>query len=464
VELDADLHTPISLFLRLAHGESHAFLFESVEGGERVGRYSFFGAGPRRVRSFTLGEGGDPLAELEQDLARHRASVVPEGTPRFAGGWVGWLGYDAVRLIEPSVPATARATHGFADALFMDFDTIVAFDNLHHGCSVIAEVRVEEARSADRAFDEALARIRRTIRKLETEAPTRRNRRGSGSPTLKPEQSRSSFEKAVQKARAHIAAGDCQQIVLSQRFTAEVSVDPFEVYRALRKVNPSPYLFFVRAGTQALIGSSPETLVRLEDGEITLRPLAGTRRRGATPAEDLRLEQDLRADPKERAEHVMLVDLGRNDVGRVAQVGSVRVEELMGVERYSHVMHLVSQVRGRLAAGKSALDVLRATFPAGTVSGAPKVRAMQIIDALEPVRRGPYAGCVGYLDRRGNLEMAIAIRTLMQSGKRLVAQSGAGVVHDSVPRAEYEETLNKARALFVAVKRATARPAPRSKP
>jgi anthranilate synthase component 1 len=268
---------------------------------------------------------------------------------------------------------------------------------------------------------------------------------------------RRAFEAAVRKAKAYITAGDCQQIVVSQRFDAETDLSPFEIYRALRRVNPSPYLFFVKDGPRALVGSSPETLIKLEAGEVTLRPIAGTRRRGKDAAEDARLEAELRADPKENAEHVMLVDLGRNDVGRVSAVGSVRLSALRTVERYSHVMHLVSEVKGRLRDGLSAVDVLRAGFPAGTVSGSPKVRAMEIVDELEPARRGPYAGAVGYFDRGGDMEMCIAIRTLMANGRRVSAQAGAGIVYDSRPAAEYQETVNKARALFAAVAQAEAR-------
>jgi anthranilate synthase component 1 len=265
---------------------------------------------------------------------------------------------------------------------------------------------------------------------------------------------RAAFEQSVARAQELICAGDCQQIVVSQRFDAKTNLPPFELYRALRRINPSPYLFYLQAGEHALIGSSPEMLVRVDSGEVTVRPIAGTRPRGATPEEDARLEAELRADEKENAEHVMLVDLGRNDVGRVAQVGTVRVSALKTVERYSHVMHLVSEVRGKLAEGKTALDALRGAFPAGTVTGAPKVRAMEIIDSLEPARRGPYAGCVGWFDRGGNLETCIAIRTLFRSGARVSAQAGAGVVYDSVPAAEYQETLHKARALFAALEAA----------
>lgn len=457
VDVDADTDTPISAFLKLSEGQSHAFLFESVEGGEHWGRWSFLGAGPRRIRTWNLGDAGDPLAELERDLTRHRG-VVPEGTPRFAGGWVGFLSYDAVRLFEPHVPIDNPDTLGLPTALFMDFDTVVAFDNLKHRVSVIAEVRVDEKGDVGKRYDAALARIRRTIKTLEGPLPKAPRRRPSDKPMkLRPTQSRRSFEAAVARSQEYIRAGDCQQIVLSQRFETETDVAPFDLYRALRRVNPSPYMFFVRAGDDALIGSSPETLVRVEEGDVVLRPIAGTRRRGKDEEEDRQLEQELIADPKENAEHTMLVDLGRNDVGRVSQIGTVRVEQLKVIERYSHVMHLVSQVRGKLRPDLGPFDVLRACFPAGTVSGAPKVRAMQIIDELERERRGPYAGCVGYVDRRGQLEMCIAIRTLVQSGKRLVAQAGAGVVYDSVPSAEYEETLNKSRALAVALQHAGAR-------
>jgi anthranilate synthase component I len=454
VEVDADVETPVSAFLRLRLGQSHAFLFESVEGGERSGRWTFLGAGPREVFRWDLGEPEDPLEWIERSLARHQAVRVP-GTPRFAGGLVGFLSYDVVQLFEPKVPIAKPDEVGFPSALLMDFDTVLAFDNLRHVLHVVADVLCGEGDDPRALYEDALKRIDRVLRALKRPLPKERVRSGR-KVTLKPRTSRRAFEKAVEKAREYICAGDCQQIVLSQRFEAEVGVTPFELYRALRRVNPSPYLFFLQAGAHALIGSSPETLVRLEDGQITLRPIAGTRRRGENPEEDVRLEAELRADPKENAEHVMLVDLGRNDVGRVAEVGSVRVDVLKAVERYSHVMHLASQVRGKLAKGKGALDVLCAAFPAGTVTGAPKVRAMQIIDELEPARRGPYAGCVGYFDRHGNLEMCIAIRTLLQHGKRLTAQAGAGVVFDSVPAAEYQETLNKARALFTAVEQAQA--------
>ncbi len=456
VEVDADVETPISAFLKLRQGHTHAFLLESVEGGERTGRWTFLGAGPRDRFEWNLSDGGDPLDWVAKKLAAHRAVDV-EGVPRFAGGLVGFLAYDAVKVFEPRVPISRPDALGFPSALWMDFHTVLAFDNLRHTLHVIAQVLCNEGDDPRALHADALRRISAVLKVLRRPLSDPRPRAG---PAVKlvARTSRKAFEAAVEKARDFIRAGDCQQIVLSQRFEAQTGLPPFELYRALRRVNPSPYLFFVQAGRHALIGSSPETLVRLEGREITLRPIAGTRKRGKTAEQDAALEAELRADPKENAEHVMLVDLGRNDVGRVAQIGSVKVEVFKAVERYSHVMHLASQVRGTLAPGRDALDVLRATFPAGTVTGAPKIRAMQIIDALESARRGPYAGCVGYFDRHGNMEMCIAIRTLLQHGKRLSVQAGAGIVFDSVPSAEFEETLNKARALFSALAQAQAGP------
>ncbi|HYD42424.1 MAG TPA: anthranilate synthase component I [Anaeromyxobacter sp.] len=455
-EVDADTETPVSAFLKLSRGEEQAFLLESVEGGERSARFSFLGAGPRSVLRWKLGDPGDPVAAIEAALSSHRAVRVP-GTPRFSGGLVGHVSYDLVRRFEPHVPIAKPDELGFPDVLLMDFDEVVAFDNLRHSLHVLQEVRCDPGDDPRALYRAACARIVRRLRTLSRPLEDPRPRRAARPAVLAPRVSRKAFEAAVRRAKEYVTAGDCQQIVLSQRFDAECTLPPFEIYRALRRVNPSPYLFFVKDGPRALVGSSPETLVKLEDGEVTLRPIAGTRKRGADPAEDARLEAELRADPKENAEHMMLVDLGRNDVGRVSAVGSVRVTALRSVERYSHVMHLVSEVRGRLAPGLSALDVLRAGFPAGTVSGSPKVRAMQIIDELEPARRGPYAGAVGYFDRGGDMEMAIAIRTLMASGRRVSVQSGAGIVYDSVPAAEYQETVNKARAVFTAVAQAQGR-------
>jgi anthranilate synthase component 1 len=456
VEVDADTETPVSAFLKLSAGEERAFLLESVEGGERSARFSFLGAGPRSVLRWKLGEGGDPLAAIRAALGTHRAVRVP-GTPAFSGGLVGLVAYDAVQLFEPRVPIANPDELGFPDLLLMDFDEVVAFDNLRHSLHVICEVRCGEKDDPRALYDRAVARIRARLVSLARPLEDRRSRRVAAPSVLAPRVSKRQYLAAVERAKEYVRAGDCQQIVFSQRFDAEVSVTPFEIYRALRRVNPSPYLFYVQDGPRALVGSSPETLIKLQGGEVTLRPIAGTRRRGNDAAEDAALEAELRADPKENAEHVMLVDLGRNDVGRVSAVGTVKVTALKTVERYSHVMHLVSEVKGRLAPGLGAVDVLRAGFPAGTVSGSPKVRAMQIIDELEPARRGPYAGAVGYFDRSGDMEMCIAIRTLMANGRRVSVQAGGGLVYDSVPEAEYEETLNKARAVFTAVAQAESR-------
>jgi anthranilate synthase component 1 len=455
VEIDADTETPVSAFLKLCAGESHAFLLESVEGGERAARFSFLGARPRSIIRWRLADGGDPMETIRRTLSSHEAVRVP-GTPRFSGGLVGHLSYDVVKLFEPRVPIAKQDELGFPDILLMDFDTVVAFDNLRHSLHVIAEARCGDDDDPRALYDDALARIGRVLSVLRE--PLREPSYASVRPsTLRPRVSKREYERMIRRAKDYIKAGDCQQIVVSQRFDADVDVAPFDLYRALRRVNPSPFLFYLQDGERALVGSSPETLVKLEHGEVAVRPIAGTRKRGRDTAEDARLEAELRADPKENAEHVMLVDLGRNDVGRVAAIGSVRVTEREVVERYSHVMHLVSEVKGKLAPGLGALDVLRAAFPAGTVSGAPKVRAMQIIDELEPARRGPYAGAVGYFDRGGDMEMCIAIRTLLASGRRVSVQAGAGIVYDSKPSAEYEESMNKARALFAAVAAAEAK-------
>jgi anthranilate synthase component 1 len=456
VEVEADTETPVSAFLKLSQGRRQAFLLESVEGGERSARFSFLGAAPRSALRWKLGDGGDPLGAVRAALASHRAVRV-DGCPPFSGGLVGHVSYDAVKLFEPRVPISKPDELGFPDVLLMDFDEVVAFDAHRHSLHVICEVRCGKGDDPRALYERALRRIRARLRELARPLVDRRPRRAARPAALAPRVAKKDYLAAVERAKEYVKAGDCQQIVLSQRFDAEVSAAPFDIYRALRRVNPSPYLFFLQDGDRALAGSSPETLVKLQGGEVTLRPIAGTRRRGADVAEDQALEAELRADPKENAEHVMLVDLGRNDVGRVSAVGSVKVTQLKTVERYSHVMHLVSEVRGRLADGLGAVDVLRAGFPAGTVSGSPKVRAMQIIDELEPARRGPYAGAVGYFDRRGDMEMCIAIRTLMARGRKVSVQAGGGLVYDSVPEAEYQETLNKARAVFTAVAQAESR-------
>ncbi|HEY8206169.1 MAG TPA: anthranilate synthase component I [Myxococcaceae bacterium] len=453
LELPADTETPVSAFLKVSQGAEDAFLFESVEGGERIGRWSFLGARPRERREFSLGDEADLRGFVRERLRRH-VPVPVEGTPRMSGGVVGYIGYDCVRLFEPRVPRRTHDELGFPDAVLCDYDTVVAFDNLRHAMQVVAEVRCGQGDRPRALYADARRRIAEVVARLQRPLSRGRGRRRSKVvpvPRMVPRVRRAEFEAAVREAKERVLAGDCQQIVVSQRFDVDLEISAFDVYRALRRVNPSPYLFFVRNGERALVGSSPETLVRLEGEDVVLRPIAGTRRRGATPEEDAALERELRADEKENAEHVMLVDLGRNDVGRVAKVGSVKVETLKAVERYSHVMHLVSQVRGKLQGGKDALDVLAAAFPAGTVTGSPKVRAMELIDALEPSRRGPYAGAVGYFDRGGDMELAIAIRTIAVNGRRASVQAGAGVVADSEPAAEYQETVNKARALVAAI-------------
>ncbi len=454
LEVAADTETPVSAFLKLADGARQAFLFESVEGGERVARWSFLGVRPKSILRWHIGARGDPLEKLERALAKVRPAPIT-GLPPFSGGHVGMLSYDAVRLFEPRVPCTHADELGFPDALWMNFDTVVAFDHVRRCAQIVTWTNPSPAVSGARAYARALRRLQSVARRLRSQLP-RRERVTCAPGKLRPRINKADFLRSVAKAKEAISAGDCQQIVLSQRFETTVGVSPFALYRALRRVNPSPYLFFVRDGPRALIGSSPETLVRLRGNDIAVRPIAGTRRRGANPHQDVALEAELLGDPKENAEHTMLVDLGRNDVGRVSAIGSVQVVTLKKIERYSHVMHMVSEIQGRLAPKRSALDVLRATFPAGTLTGSPKVRAMELIDALEATRRGPYGGCVGYIDHFGDMDMAIAIRTLLQNGRHVSVQAGAGIVWDSVPKAEYEESVNKARALFVAIEAAHA--------
>jgi anthranilate synthase component I len=455
-EIDADLETPVSIFLKLADRKSGSFLFESVEAGTLSSRWSFIGSSPRETMTWSLGQEGDPLEAVRRHLSRYRPAGTGE-LPPFAGGLVGYLSYDLITRIEPHVLISGPQDLDFPDAVLMDFDLVVAFDHLHHVAHLIVECRCDEGDDPDELYGRMQQRVAEVMERLRaplTPAPPP----AGGQVRLQPAGSPEKFEAAVERAREYIQAGDCQQVVLSQRFDAELDLDPFLMYRALRRINPSPYLFFVEHDGKALVGSSPEALVQVRDGGITVRPIAGTRPRGDDAAGDARLAAELLADPKENAEHIMLVDLARNDVGRVAQVGSVRVDLLRSVENYSHVMHMVSQVSGTLLPGHDAVDALRATFPAGTVSGAPKVRAMQIIDELEPARRGPYAGCAGYFSRDGNMDMAITIRTLLQSGRRVSVQAGAGIVMDSDPATEQRETVAKAAALFAAVSDAQGRP------
>ncbi|MBW6468321.1 MAG: anthranilate synthase component I [Coriobacteriia bacterium] len=459
-EVYADLTTPISAFMALAEGVEHAFLLESVSGGERMGRYSFLGVGDRETitahgdevvveNGGVVGErAADPLTVVERRLAAGTVARVP-GLPRFVGGAVGYVGYEVAAGFE-RVPRHENEVP-VPDMAFMLADVVVAFDHARRVMQVIAPVRPGAAPAA--AYDRALGRIDAALRRIDAgPAGARLGAVGqSAEVPLTAETTREEFLASVHRAKEYIAAGDVFQVVLSQRFSAPYEGDGLDLYRVLRAVNPSPYMFYLRTRDVTLVGSSPEPLVRVEGDSVLTRPLAGTRPRGADLAEDGRLRADLLADEKERAEHVMLVDLGRNDLGRVCTPGSVTVDELMEVENYSHVMHIVSNVTGTLAPGKSAFDALRATFPAGTVSGAPKIRAMEIIRELEPAARGPYAGTVGYVGLDGAMDMCITIRTFVITGGRAYLQSGAGIVADSDPQREYEETLHKAEALHRAL-------------
>jgi anthranilate synthase component 1 len=479
-EIIADLLTPVSAFLKIAEHSDYAFLFESVEGGERVARYSFLGKDPFLVlrqragrtiidRSGVTTESGEPfVAALRRLMAEFQSPFVP-GLPRFTGGAVGFIGYDASPVFEPALleawasapwAPEGKGTGGDADepedeAGFMLFDTVLAFDHVKHRILIIANARVSGDEDLRSLYQFACARIQFLERELErglsqAEPQTRE------APVVRSNMTRETYEAGVRAIKEHIAAGDIYQAVLSQRFEADVTADPFTVYRALRHVNPSPYMYFTRMGGLSIVGSSPEMLVRVEGRRVETHPIAGTRPRGATEEDDLRLGEELKRNEKERAEHVMLVDLGRNDLGRVCEFGSVRVPQYMAIERYSHVMHLVSTVDGTLAEDRDRLDALAACFPAGTVSGAPKIRAMQIISELEPTRRDIYAGAVGYIDFAGNLDFCIAIRTITIRNGRARIQAGAGIVADSNPAAEYEETRDKARAVLTALAMAEA--------
>ncbi|MDD5643747.1 MAG: anthranilate synthase component I [Syntrophales bacterium] len=464
-EILGDLETPVAAYKKL-RGEGCSFLLESVEGGEKWGRFSFLGLNPslmfqvqgdkvtiqRRGEKEVLEAGADPFIHLRRLLDDYRAVPAP-GLPRFWGGLVGYLGYDMVRFIE-RLPDETPAID-IPEARLLLTDQLLIFDNLRQTIKVVHLVQVDPEAPLKAQYDRALAAIDNLIGRLRQPVPRgTAPRPGDARGTLEANMTQESFQNIVSRAKEYIAAGDVIQVVLSQCFSAPFSHDSFDLYRALRSINPSPYMFYLDLGDLQLVGASPEILVRLEEGQITYRPIAGTRHRGATPEEDLALEKELLADPKERAEHIMLVDLGRNDVGRVSQIGSVRVPELFTVERYSHVMHIVSQVEGQLASGRDDLEVLKSTFPAGTVTGAPKVRAMEIIEELEPTRRGPYAGAVGYVSFSGNLDFCITIRSFYIHGGRIYLQVGAGIVADSDPEKEYQETVNKAMALMRALERA----------
>ncbi len=467
-ELLADNLTPVTAFARVAHLAPHAFLLESVVGGEKIARYSFIGADPvavfeARASRVTIQRGADtrsleaadPLRELEQLLHEHPAVALPS-LPRFVGGVVGYAAYDTVRYYE-RLGAAPTDDRGLPDLLFGLYDTMLAFDHVDKTIKVIAHCDPQQA-SATAAYEQACRRVDRLVDALSHPQLTVARSVDLGVtelPAWESNLTRAQYEAAVERSKEYIRAGDIFQVVLSQRLRVKSAADPFDIYRALRVVNPSPFMFFLKSPGVTLVGASPEIACRVEDGVVTTRPLAGTRPRGRTEADDARLERELLADPKERAEHVMLVDLGRNDIGRVCELGSVELSDVMSIERYSHVMHICTNVVGRLAAGKTAFDALRAALPVGTVSGAPKVRAMQIIDELETVRRGPYGGAVGYIDFAGNMDTCIALRTIAVTpqpwGNAVDVQAGAGVVADSVPAAEYEETLSKARGMLKAV-------------
>ena len=460
-ELVADLLTPVSAFLKIAEHSDYAFLLESVEGGEHVGRYSFLGKDPFLILRGRNGEteiekagvtskAEKPFVDTLRELMNSFQSPFVPGLPRFTGGAVGYLGYDTAAWFEPTTARAEANTSDRDDAGFMLFDTVLAFDHVQHRILLIANARISGDEDLKSLYQFACAKIEFLEGELDRALSLKRTTGGEAL-KLVSNFSQEGYESIVKKAKEYIAAGDVYQVVLSQRFEAEVGVDAFTVYRALRHVNPSPYMFFIRMGDRSIVGSSPEMLVRVEGRHAVTHPIAGTRPRGKTDEEDMRLAEELKRSEKEKAEHVMLVDLGRNDIGRVCDYGTVRVPTFMALERYSHVMHLVSVVEGQLAEGQDRLDALVSCFPAGTVSGAPKVRAMQIINELEPDRRGLYAGAVGYLDFAGNLDFCIAIRSILMEGGKAYIQAGAGIVADSNPTAEYEETKDKARAMLRAL-------------
>ncbi|MBC8276331.1 MAG: anthranilate synthase component I [Chloroflexi bacterium] len=451
-EIVADLETPVSAFLKISRG-GYSFLLESVEGGERLARYSFIGTEPYRVLATKTEDKVNPLPLIAEELKKCKMVPVAD-LPRFCGGAVGYLGYEVTTRFE-ELPSPTSDPLGLPEALFMLVDTMLVFDHVSHKIKVLSHVRLdgdieEEYQKAVAKIDNLVDRLSQPIKPNQAIKPSNLHK----NETLSSNFSREEFEASVDKIKRYITAGEAIQVVLSQRLAQPVAAAPFEIYRALRSLNPSPYMFFLDFNDFYIIGASPEILVRVEDGMVMTRPLAGTRRRGKELAEDIMLEQELRSDEKERAEHIMLVDLGRNDIGRVSEPGTVEVSDLMNVERYSHVMHLVTHVQGKLRRDLSIFDALQACFPAGTVSGAPKIRAMEIIAELEPEKRGAYAGAAGYFSFSGNMDMAIAIRTMVVSKGVAYVQAGCGVVYDSVPEREYQETISKAQALLKAIDQA----------
>ncbi|NTV48358.1 MAG: anthranilate synthase component I [Geobacteraceae bacterium] len=460
-EIMADMDTPVSAFRKLDDGR-FSYLLESIEGGEKWGRYSFLGSTPSVIiRSKgnlveTISDGNtiqletsDPIACIK-DLLAQFTPVEVDGLPRFFGGAVGYLGYDMVRHFE-SLPTEKPALLDSYDSYFLITDTIVIFDTMRQKIKVVSNAHITEDMPPTEAYTLATEKIDEIIRRLRSPIPPQGTLTTDKPVQFVSNMTRASFEDSVEKAKEYVRSGDIIQVVLSQRFSGELTADPLDIYRVLRTLNPSPYMFFLRLDDTVIAGASPEVMVRKEGDRVELRPIAGTRPRGASPDDDARLADELLADPKERAEHVMLVDLGRNDLGRVCTTGSVNVSELMLIERYSHVMHIVSNVQGQLSADRDAFDLVRATFPAGTLSGAPKVRAMQIIDELEPVRREIYGGAVGYFSFSGNMDLCITIRTLIIKDGKIHLQAGAGIVADSDPAAEWQETVNKGMAVMRAV-------------
>ena len=490
-EILADTETPVSAFLKMRKG-AYAYLLESIEGGEKWGRYSFLGTDPsivvrgngRHVEVIRDGKAeeiavdGNPFLVLKKILSDFKP-VEMEGLPRFFGGAVGYLGYEMVRFFEPvqfkvtpsaedydlqEVAGGWNESHGAPlkgpapsnpDFFFLLTDTLLIFDNVKHRIKVVSNAFIQDGNLKEtyensiKKIDAMIARFNRPLTEGRAEKKKEPEEGRSGTP--RSNFTRDEFKKAVLSAKEYIEAGDIFQVQLSQRFSTQLNTDPFTVYRALRSINPSPYMYYLQFDQLHVVGTSPEVLVRLEGNQVETRPIAGTRRRGKTSQEDLALEKELLSDPKERAEHVMLIDLGRNDIGRVCDYGTVKVDELMVIERYSHVMHIVSNVVGLLEKGKDAFDVLQACFPAGTVTGAPKIRAMEIIDELEPEGRGLYAGAVGYFSFQGNMDTCITIRTIIVEGNRATVQAAAGIVADSDPDREYEETMNKAKAMLAAI-------------
>ncbi len=465
-ELSADLETPASAFLKIDQGE-YAYLLESVEGGENVARYSFLGSSPslifrskgkdidiiqkgvrKRIRSC------DPLSEIKRLMQQYRFVEVC-GLPRFCGGLVGFIGYDMVRFFEQIKDENCDDLN-LPDCLFLLTDTILIFDHLNRVIKIINNVHLKNKKTKAQilqAYKEAVKKVEKIAQTIKRplDRPSSRRSTPKKKARVRSNLAKGQFRKIVKKAKAYIREGEIIQAVLSQRFSLKFSASPFDIYRALRSINPSPYMFYLKLKDFNLVGSSPELFVRCEDNDVVLRPIAGTRPRGKDTQEDKKLISQLLADPKERAEHIMLVDLGRNDIGRVCIYGSVKINELMVIEKYSHVMHIVSEVKGKLRRDKDIFDLIKASFPAGTVSGAPKIRAMEIIDELENTRRGPYAGLVGYFSFSGNLDSCITIRTILTKGNTAYIQAGAGIVADSQPQREYQETRNKAKAQLLAV-------------